>query len=245
MSASFTSCSKDENPEIGEDGVVVNEKKLTKVIYSADGDGYFSFSYDDKGRLIEAEDITKSDEYTFKETMIWGDDAVKINRIRTNSSGDYSFSYTLPLTNGLVQSYYFDSTLYNSAYNQSNRIIEWGRKSMNTSIIWDGDKLVSATEEYGNRITDYILTYEKSCKKGYYPFLCNMIDLGHGSFIYYAHPELFGMRTTQLPASVTANYSDSSPYKVSYSYELDKDGYISKITFTDEEDAGSYILTWE
>ena len=104
LGVSLTSCSKDD-PTKEESGTAVNEKKLTKIDFS-DGHisyGYISFTYDDKGRLTKAEQINDSD-YSFTETMIWGDDAVKINTSKKYNGKEENNSYTLPLANGLVQS---------------------------------------------------------------------------------------------------------------------------------------------
>ena len=242
MGVGFASCNKD-NHSGGENGVVDNDKKLTKL--SLNGDTYISFIYDDEGRLVEAKEVDGAD-YSFTETFTWGDNAVKISSKELYNGEEYNSSYTLPLANGLVQSHQFNSTQYTTTYSQSNRLVEWGKDRDKTSIIWDADKLVSATNDYYGHIYDYTLTYEKSCKKGYFPLLGYLIGIGHGSYLYYAHPELLGLRTTQLSASVTT-VSDSRPTeKVTYSYELNTIGYISKITVTEENsESYTYTLTWE
>ena len=244
LGVSLTSCSKDD-PTKEESGTVVNEKKLTKIDFS-DGHtsyGYISFTYDDKGRLTKAEQINDSGN-SFTETMIWGDDAVKINTSDKYNGKEENNSYTLPLANGLVQSYSFNKSQYTPIYNQSNKLIEWGKERSMTSIIWDGDKLVSATEDAYGYIRDYTLTYEKSCNKGYFPLLGDLIDVGHGFYLFLAHPELLGLRTTQLPKTMTSTYENEDSNVDSFSYELDKEGYISKMTTT-YSDVGSWILTWE
>ena len=78
--------------------------------------------------------------------------------------------------------------------------------------------MVSATEydEYGY-IYDYTITYEKSCRKGYFP-LSIIMDLEFNFYLYFAHPELLGLRTSQLPASVTYTYDDNSSSTHRYSY---------------------------
>lgn len=240
LGVSLTSCSKDD-PTKEESGTVVNEKKLTKIDFS-DGHtsyGYISFTYDDKGRLTKAEQINDSD-YSFTETMIWGDDAVKINTSEKYNGEEFNNSYTIPLVNGLVQSY----SQYTPIYNQSNKLIEWGKERAKTTIIWDGDKLVSATKNYYDHVYDYTLTYEKSCNKGYFPLLGDLIEVGHGNYLFLAHPELLGLRTTQLPKTMSYTYDNKDSNVDSFSYELDKEGYISKMTTT-YSDVGSWILTWE
>ena len=79
-----------------------------------------------------------------------------------------------------------------------------------------------------------------------FPLLGDLIDVGHDFYLFLAHPELLGLRTTQLPASVTYTYDNESPETTSFSYELDKQGYISKITIKEEDfEPYTYTLTWE
>ena len=243
MSVGVASCTKDD-PTKEENGVVDNDKKLTKL--SINADAYISFIYDDKGRLTEAKEVDGAN-YTFTETITWGDDAIKVSTKELYNGNKHNNSYTLPLVNGLVQSHQFNSTQYTTAYNQSNRLLGWGKDRDQTSIIWDEDKLVSATNDYYGHIYDYTLTYEKYCKKGYFPLLSYLIDVGHGSYLYFAHPELLGLRTTQLPASVTTVSEDYTDI-LTCSYELNNKGYISKITLillTEHSDSETYTLTWE
>lgn len=235
MIACISSCNKDNN----EDGSIFNEKKLTKISFP--NGQYISFFYDQKGRLIEAEE-RYSDNY-FKETIIWGDDAVKINTKSLYDGQESTNSYTIPLTNGMIQSYNFNSSQYTASYNQSNRLIEWGKERNKTCLIWDGDKLVSVTKDNYGHIYDNTLTYEKSCEKGYFPLLSYLIEVGHSFYLFLAHPELLGLRTNQLPARITRVYEGNDPIEVSYSYEFNNEGYISKIAST-YEDEGTCTLTW-
>ena len=69
----------------------------------------------------------------------------------------------------------------------------------------------------------------------------------YGNLLVMAHPTLFGLNNKNLLKSVT----DCKGYTLSYTYELDGDGYPIKITETEKEnqhDTGStdvYTLTWE
>ena len=69
----------------------------------------------------------------------------------------------------------------------------------------------------------------------------------YGNLLIMAHPTLFGLNNKNLLKSVT----DSKGYTLSYTYELDGDGYPIKITETEKKnqyDSGSpevYTLTWE
>ena len=106
MSVGVASCTKDD-PTKEENGVVDNDKKLTKL--SINADAYISFIYDDKGRLTEAKEVDGAN-YTFTETITWGDDAIKVSTKELYNGNEHNNSYTLPLVNGLVQSHQFNST---------------------------------------------------------------------------------------------------------------------------------------
>lgn len=230
MGASLSSCSKDENPK-------VDEKKLARISYT-DGD-YTQFTYDDKGRVIVTEDISMSEGCTWKETMVWEDDAVKITTIEKGYEA-YPNNYTLSLVNGLVKERFSsDSGLYTFDYNKSNRLIEWGKEGSKISIIWDGDRMVSVKRESSN-IT---ITYGRSCEKGYFPFFGDTV--GTWFYIYNAHPELAGLRSTQIPEIITYTYDSGKSSVEIYSYEFDQDGYISKIIVSGETNTRTYTLTWE
>ena len=227
-SLSLTSCSKNENPKSGD---FFNEKKLTKITVD---DSSIAFTYDKNSRLIKAE---RNDGY--KQTVKWENNVVK-----TTDNVDYI--YSLRLSNGLVQSlYYDDEEDCKAIYNLSNRIFKWESDEIQTKFIWDGDKLTFATyQEYGTSYQD-ALTYGKSCKKGYFPLFHLILEFESELYLLYAHPELFGLRTTQLPVSHTCTYGYNLSYTETYSYEFDKEGYITKITQTEDGNVNTFTLLWE
>lgn len=247
MCVNFASCSSDDDPteEKDENEVVVSGKKISKIVTKTEDDTEtVTFKYDNQGRVTEVIEAYEEKDgnyiYTFKFT--WGDDVVKVNENYDN--GFYTDSYILTLKNGLVQSSDNNETF---TYNSSNRFIKGQGEWSTTTAIWDGDKLVSVTEGDMDEAT---LTYGgNSCKKGYFPFIGSIIDFTC-DYLFIAHPEIAGMRTTQLPTSVTWNYGYEEE-KSTLSYEFDKEGYISKIIGkeTDSDDGSTetytYILTWQ
>ena len=82
-----------------------------------------------------------------------------------------------------------------------------------------------------------------------------MIDTGECPLLFMAHPEIAGMRTTQLPTSITWTHTDDYSGKTdsetsTMEYEFDKEGYISKIIGKETDSDGStdtyiYTLTWQ
>ena len=255
MCVNFTSCSSsnDDPTEGPEEGGGVSGKKIAKIIGTDNTESeIYTFSYDSKERLTEATYVQEYDNgkntYKYIYQFIWGDDAIKV--IEKYDSGN-SGNTTLTLKNGLVQHEdYNDEGVGTFTYNSSNRLIKFsdGEDWINTAI-WDGDKLVSISE-YEEECT---LTYGKSCKKGYFPFVASMIGLGESEILYMAHPEIAGVRTTQLPTSITWIYDGYGGTKSETStmeYEFDKEGYISKIVGKKTDSDGStdtftYTLTWQ
>lgn len=250
LSVSLASCSKNNNPVKGEDGVVVNEKKLTRIVSS--DDYTFTFTYNNEGKLIESS--YESTQWKFHHQYTWID-----NLIVVNGSPDYIFSidrYTIILENGLVQKEYCSSFEFPYTYNSSKKLIE-NRAPFNmthddipVTYAWNGDKLMSISyTDYsaGNHLhKTYKFQYgEDSCKKGYFP-LWPYISVINSYELCMAHPEIMGVRTKQLPTGLICLDENGYCYSSSYTYEYDQDGYISKITETYEDgDIIDYILTWK
>ncbi len=202
MGVSLASCSKDDNPS--------NEKKLVKMVNTV-GET-FTFSYDSEGRVTSA---TLDSEFGLEAQFVWSDDAIMVNNDWKN--------YTLSLNNGLVQSGSHGDTF---TYNSSNRMTKWN----NTTIMWDGDKVVSIGSDS--------FSYGTSCKKGYFPLIPYFIDdVDNSMLLFMANPDVAGMRTKQLPTAI---------YGIPTTYEFNKDGYISKISFNRADGVSIvYTLTWE
>ena len=245
MCANFASCSKDDDANIdtGGEDVVVGEKKLVKMVSNEET---YTFSYDDEGRLSSAiETDDDGDKYSYK--FVWGDDAVVVKyeyetAFGYNNGKTYTETYTLK--DGLVQNWMSDNYSGIYSYNSSNRLIKaefTDHYGYTVNAVWDKDKLVSVniSDKYGS-YTPSILTYgETTCKKGYFPLISDIIELG--DVLFMAHPEIAGMRTNQLPNTY-------SPYEeeISMTYEYDKEGYISKIKMKNEDgDSDTYTLTWK
>ena len=249
MCVNLTSCSGgDDDPteEPEEGGVVVSGKKLTKIVGTSENRSYsetYTFSYDSKGRLIEAKEIEEENGYKDTETyqFTWGDDAIKV--ICTYSEYTGTDTYTITLKNGLVQSCADEYRTEIFTYNNANRFVKGEDEYETTTAIWDGDKLVSISDSE----SDATLAYGTSCKKGYFPFVATMIEDGC-EILHMAHPEIAGMRTNQLPTKITWNDNYGSETST-FAYEFDKEGYISKIvgeeTFDGSTETYTYTLTWQ
>ena len=242
MSVNFASCSSgDDDPteEKEEGGVEVSGKKLAKIVgkqESSTNTMTYAFSYDSEGRLTKATESYESGNEKEVDTFqfIWGDDIIKVIEDE-NTSNSYNFT----LKNGLIKSCDDGKTF---TYNNSNKFIRGESKYDTTTAIWDGEKLKSISNEYDK--WDVTFTYGESCKKGYFPFIPTRIGFSC-EILFMAHPEIVGMQTTQLPATLKETSSHGSE-ECSITYEFDKEGYISKITMKDENaNQYTYTLTWQ
>lgn len=242
MCMNFTACSSDDSSDGG--GGSINEKKLTKIVLGEET--YTTFSYDNQGRVMEVVDSKKyeSSKEVHTYQYIWGDDAVVVNKQTQVVNPDgytekSSSSYEYDIENGLVQSNNRNEDIETFYYNNSNRLSQIKSRWYTDDYLWDGDKLAVID----NSIK---LTYKESCSKGYSPiFVEGCIS---SEPLLMAHPEIIGVRTKQLPATVTTTWNDGPDYGeqtvvVSYSYTFDNEGYISKIEINEEKI--TYTLTWE
>ena len=252
MCTNFTSCSEDDDPtEVkNENGIVTSGKKLVKIVGKSENGSYsenYTYSYDNKGRLVAATVMEGEENYSSTETFdfIWGDDVIKVTKTCPSSNSTYTENYTLTLKNGLVQyeDYGYGTGTY--AYNSKNRFIEFSDVEYEwrtITAIWDGDKLAAISEDDN----EGKLTYGKTCSKGYFPFIATIIGAGECQVLFMAHPEIAGMRTSQLPQSITWTHTDDYSGKTdssthTFTYEFDKEGYISKIN----SEYTTYTLVWE
>ena len=236
----FTSCSNDNDS-----GIVAKGKKLTKIVKD---DWYIAtLNYDNKGRLIEAYENWDDNSYTYY--YFWEDSFISI--ITTSSV----YIDTLYIKDGLVEKSNNNETLF---YNNSKKLIAYKEVSRydsdNFSCFWEKDKLSSYDRRY--RSDSYTqsktVTFDYdgiSCPKGcFHPIFLTLSFYDDNGWISddainlltFAHPELFGLKTTLLPAT-----SNDDGYYYQYQYEFDRNGYVSKIIQQDEYSDDTYTLTWE
>ena len=240
MGVSLASCSKEDVEEMDD---VANSKKLTQLKVAQ---MTYSFSYDIEGKLTKIIQIYDTPEYvtdcfTSEYYFVWDTDSIKVDIVTTDYYDTSTFPITYYLSNGIVQGCEgpkrSDCYTYDDSGRLSHRLKIFGSNYTNTNISWDGNKVVSASDDNKN----YTFDYDKKAKtcKGYIPSML----LGNSSYgiLFVAHPELAGLRTNKLPKSYKSNYGNEL-----FSYEFDASGYISKITVHDSNQSTfSYDLTWE
>ena len=255
MCVNLVSCSSsDDDPtdEFPQYELVISGKKLVKIEYTLsdptnDFIEVWDFSYDNEGKLIEA---TFTDSYNnkTKTRYTWGNNLINVHEKEDYNSDvtqDTEYKYTYNLKNGLVQDW------NNIKYNETGR----PKEIMGSTIMWDNDKYTRISTPYQvseNRTayvsTQYYYAENGTTCNGYYPF----IPLGpvneEKDFLFIIHPELAGMRSTQIPVSFL--YSDGTSNTMTqgtYTHRLDDEGYISEFRKKEKGDWCEYIytLTWK
>lgn len=255
MCVNFTSCSDDDDPIKNDDGIITNQKKLMEIKETSD-DGYISiytFSYDNQSRLTSIVDNEDGHSDNNIINFTWGN-----NTIIATKRGDARRTYTL--SDNLVRKQQNNEGASKAfTYNSSNQLIKVDETDERHSgddcsytYTWDNGKMTKHIYKENNSEKSYVYEYTyngKTCK-GWFP---NMEDEGWDAldddYIFFAHPELVGMRTNQLPEQIFNKYTDKSEYYDEYyketckyeytdeettkfDYTLNKDGYLESCTVT-------------
>ena len=226
MCVNFVACSSgDDEPETKEEGVVTSAKKLVGIV-DASSPYAASFVYDNKNRLTNIM-IKKDGNIYMSAEWIWGDDIIM--RKYTNGVGVTSSSGTYKLNNGLVIDYYDDKNEYNS----SNQLISVYDGAI--LFTWE-NKLLTKIEGNNGRYAK--IYYGNNNCKGYFPLMAQIIFstigydisyfIGHYG-LYIAHPELTGIRTTQLPNKIVET-DENEEVESNLGYTFSNDGYIESCT---------------
>ena len=258
--ANFTACSSDDDEVIkDDDGVVTREKKLVEMKESYDSKDdvhvdVMTFSYDGKGKLITVVQKCSDDNSSNITNITWGE-----NTFKESSNGE---SITYSVNDGLVRTgSESDGRNYSFAYNSSKQLTtyQYGDKNDDTTtrtLTWDNGKVTKMTYKKDEPST---ITYGNQTCKGYFPLMVLMVEDDFKAML--AHPELIGMRATQLPSQTYSKYVQKGEhyddyFKETYKYEnikeettkftykLTTDGYVESVTM-EETDIETYKYSFQ
>lgn len=273
MCVNFTACNgEDEEDEVNnepgtekpETGTVKRLKQYSFKEIEEDNYGYsynLDFEYDQLGRITKITDKTKEGSYYSTEVYeyVWDGNTIE-------EYLDGYLKYTFTISDKLVRNVSDNYTSNHSfSYNSSGRLTSWLRDNEDYGhkyyYKWNGDKVTEVLmDEYDNYGGDFKNTYKisygnKKCS-GYNPNASEFVDI---SPLTIVHPELFGCIINTLPTKVIMEndkYGEMGSQE--FTYELDKDGYIIKLTGkvkgTDFEDGNheyifgnyyEYNFVWE
>ena len=210
-----------------------------------DDTNVMTFSYDSKGKLISVVEKDYSNE-SYITNITWGKNIVKESFNSGNDAITYSIIDGLART-GLEP----NGNSYSFAYNSSKQLTtyQYGEKEddMTTrTLTWENGKVTKIA--YDKEISE--ITYGNQTCKGYFPLTVLMVEDDFTAML--AHPELVGMRTTQLPSQINSKEGNVE-YKEEYTYKLDKAGYVESCTVKEtyirnegtETYTTNYTFKWE
>ncbi len=263
-SINFTACGDDDDDQVkveenlikNEYGIITNQKRLVKAEATSDGDdetSIFAFSYDENGRLISASENFGSDFGSTRFT--WGNGSISV-AYNSNFNGTYSNTYTLA-DNLVRKQEYEGGNGYTLTYDSSDRLIKMNNNGYECyTFTWDNRQVTKILYERGKDAVLYEITYSKKTCNGWFPTNIIAEDL---NYILWVHPELTGVRITQLPESSYIKFIEEGKtvyeQKSKLNYTFDKDGYVKnfnvEVTERDLEDNSTYTgntlwtLTWE
>lgn len=245
LGANLTACSSDddETPGKNEEGVVVNQKKLTQIKKTTERDTrtWFIF-YDSKGKVnsmkrIDNSNSSKNYKFTWEENTI-------------TEFYDNETNCIYSLTGGLTTTALRGNYGYSFAYNSFKQIERRQHHTeddhpMFIDFTWENDKIIKFTRkdysenEYKIKDETEFIYSGQTCK-GYFPLATILIE--NDLHLYFAHPELIGMRTRQLPSKIieTTSYETTT---MEFSYELDENGYLANCNYIEYRTYGSETLT--
>ena len=231
----FCGCSSDDDKNTNSSS---NEKKIGKIIKTYEGGEVTTvFNYDNKGRLLT---LTEDHGYYVDHnSYIWSDnnDNVKV----LDDRGDY---YELSIVNGLPISGFWNSlnqtlifTYDKSRLSSYNCGYDYGYYG---DILWDNNSI--------SQVNNSEFIYSGKTCKGYNPYIVDYVAGNPFYDLAIAQPRLFGLNVNQLLDKIKESNND----EISFSYELDKEGYLVKLTATyhsdevcDDGDTETYEYTWE
>jgi hypothetical protein len=250
LSVGLSACSSDddgddvEEPVIDEPGVATNVKKLTCLKYYVCSEYFgmegnesttYNMKYDAAGKLssVAGTDIRHNESYPWNSTYTWSNDIIYFD-------GPYG-KKILNLANGLIVESQYETYVYDS-----NNKIKSMKGDGDWQFVWDGEKLVKVNTA-GLYAT---ITYSGKTCNGQCVVWFEGLDMSDFDELTYAHPELFGLRTSELPTKIEVETKNEYDYTLDYQYEFTDDNYVSKIFVTDTRSDGEtatsrYELTWE
>lgn len=245
----FFSCSRDEyeEPAKDEDIIVPKEKKLKQIKYrNATGAFIYDFNYDEKNRVTVIIRTNENAEGQILQKHVtnytW-----KANSIVNENNGSV---YILD-NNRVTTIYSFDNYIYECSYDKGNHLIrlqDVEDPSWAELWEWSGEKMLEYADNNGD--SEKFIYNGKGCN-GYLPIFLTVFRL-YEDDIFYAHPELIGIRSSQLPDK-SEYVAGDEPYfsnTTMYNYTFDENGYVTNCTITNRDNSGKnnmlvYTFTWQ
>ena len=218
MCVNFAACSDDDENDPNTPPTA--GKRLVTI--TEDEDKAY-LNYNSKGWL---EQVTFTDEDPLNvsysnqtATLTWGGANPELE-------GEYVYD-------NLLRSVKYKNNSKSCVYDTEGHLIKLGDEE----LVWENGNVVSIKE--GGDVTSF--TYYTDKENKYYSFISDPIFFVEDSYFFAAHPQLLGKMSKNLVKTYDDGY-----YQYNYTYETDKDGYITKVVETDSDGySTTYTLVWK
>lgn len=222
-------------------GIITHTSRMKKLIsIQQDKPDYspLKFEYNTKGELIKDNNWNNYDTNNYS----WNANIITM-------TNNYNNNNTYTLNNALLGNctYYGDNWIfeYDELTNKLKSISSNGRKFV--EITWANGRIAAYTRSGDGWTSNYTVTYRDNVTTGWCPLYdCELWD--ELSYFLWANPHLCGMSNHYLPVKI-----EDEDDIVEFSYELDNDGYVSKVyveksyvsTPNQVTAKKTYIYTWQ
>lgn len=221
LCVNFAACSDDDDNNGSPSETLPN---LGKRLVSITEDGEEAvLKYNSQGWL-EKVTFTDDDPLTVNyshqtATLTWGGDNPELE-------GEYTYD-------NLLRRVKYSHGSESCTYDEEGHLIQMGNKKLD----WYNGNVISIKEN--GEVTSF--TYYTNQENRYYSFVSDPVFYVEDSFFLIAHPQLLGKMSKNL---VKTCQEGNTTYH--YTYETDKDGYITKVIETDDYgDSTTLTLVWK
>lgn len=143
-------------------------------------------------------------------------------------------------------------------YEANGRLLESidnGYYTDRSQFVWDGSRIAEVktdeleTDELENGELDpssnvsMKMTYGGQVCQGYFPVFGELPE--EGEEIFYAHPELAGVRSNQLPGAIQTKSGFGLDFSSKLSYTYGNVGYVTGCTVDNLGEKTVYSFTWQ
>lgn len=255
MGVNLTSCEKDDDYDHDDPTPpTYTGKKLVKVdsyvyypyLEAWEKQSSTEFKYDANGYVIES--CKKYRYYDWEADIVkyvWNSNKSSFTR---NRDGEYA---KFTLNKGKINKAQFSEDgetwecygMYNKEYIKECGYVEDGSNEPMLIFTWNNNGQLSKLDYWHSYTRSF--SYDGKTCKGFFPAVDIFWGEGFSDYLFImAQPELFGLRTTQLPSKMTDTYSTYST--TTFEYDFDAEGYVIRCIETGEYTSPRYYeYTWE
>lgn len=259
LSVSFSACSNDNENIPGDNNDNSSETALKPSKLEWNDGRYFKLSYDPQKRLHRVEEYTESGYLEETATIEYNENTIvvtasfpdmdnrkSIDICSLNSEGFIVKTVSTEIYSNRTEK----SNIEKYAYDKEQQLISVQNTTNDTEVFitWENGNIIATSSN------DYMNTYNTTYKyttipssKGFFLFYDDMlIDIFHDVdyLSLLANCGYFGKVPQNLLESITITNDSGNADTWGLSYQLGKDGYVTKISGTENNANYSAKLTW-